>query len=130
MRRADERRSASIMINNSIRWSLAGNDVDWMTKTSAPRTFSWISTKTSISAKRLTTALVSVVLRYSAICWASAGLELPATSLIAPFFDIQNPHARVALAAWSYQGREGAAIRLGIVVPKLLLAGLIGLLVA
>src|SRR5579872_7128623 len=38
-----------------------------------------------MSAKRRTTALVSGVLRYSAICWASAGLELPATSLIAPF---------------------------------------------
>src|SRR5664279_2556504 len=88
MRRADERRSASMMISNSIRWSLAGNDVDWITKTSAPRTFSWISTKISMSAKRFTTALVSVVLRYSAICCASAGLELPATSLIAPFFDI------------------------------------------
>src|SRR5664279_6079191 len=126
MRRADERRNASMMISNSIRWSLAGYDVDWITKTSAPRTFSWISTKTSISAKRLTTALVSVVLRYPAICWASAGLELPATSLIAPFFDIpKSSHYRahslsvilsenrcplfgITLdAAWSYQGGEG-----------------------
>ena len=57
MRRADARRSASMMISNSIRWSLAGNDVDWMTKTSAPRTFSWISTKISMSAKRRTTRL-------------------------------------------------------------------------
>ena len=59
MRRADARRSASVMISSSIRWSLAGNDVDWMMKTSEPRTFSWISTKISMSAKRRTLALVS-----------------------------------------------------------------------
>src|SRR4029450_4318364 len=83
-RRPDARRSASMMMSNSIRLSLAGNDVDWMTNTSVPRTFSWISTKISMSAKRRTTALVSGVARYAAIAWASAGLELPATSLIAP----------------------------------------------
>src|ERR1035441_8102673 len=38
-----------------------------------------------MSAKRRTTALVSGVLRYSAIACAKAGFELPATSLIAPF---------------------------------------------
>jgi hypothetical protein len=59
MRRAEARRSASVMISSSIRWSLAGNDVDWMMKTSEPRTFSWISTKISMSAKRRTLALVS-----------------------------------------------------------------------
>jgi hypothetical protein len=63
MRRAEERRSASMMINSSMMWSLAGNEVDWMTKQSAPRTFSWISTNTSMSAKRRTTALVSGVFR-------------------------------------------------------------------
>jgi len=62
-RRPDARRSASMMMSNSIRWSLAGNDVDWITKTSLPRTFSWISTKISMSAKRRTTALVSGVSR-------------------------------------------------------------------
>ena len=59
MRRAEERRSASMMISSSIRLSLAGNEVDWMTKTSSPRTFSWISTNTSMSAKRRTWALAS-----------------------------------------------------------------------
>ena len=62
-RRPDARRSASMMMSNSIRLSLAGNDVDWMTNTSVPRTFSWISTKISMSAKRRTTALVSGVAR-------------------------------------------------------------------
>src|SRR4029077_4694763 len=85
MRRADDRRSASVMISNSIRWSLAGYDVDWMNKAAEPRTFSWISTKISMSAKRRTTALVSDRSSPLAISWASAGLELPVTSLIEPF---------------------------------------------
>src|SRR3954464_913488 len=85
MRRADDRRSASVMINSSIRWSLAGNEVDWIMKASEPRTFSWISTKISMSAKRRTTALASCRSRPLAISFASAGLELPATSLIEPF---------------------------------------------
>src|SRR6187401_2915293 len=99
MRRAEERRSASVMIKSSIRWSFAGNEVDWMMKQSAPRTFSWISTKTSMSAKRRTTALVRGVLRYSAIAWASGGFELPATSLMAPFLpDIDTNPQRLARA--------------------------------
>ena len=57
MRRADARRSASIMISNSIRLSLAGKLVDWITNMSSPRTFSWTSTNTSMSAKRRTWAL-------------------------------------------------------------------------
>src|SRR5437764_7485286 len=85
MRRADDRRSASVMISSSIRWSLVGNDVDWMMKASEPRTFSWISTKISMSAKRRITALASVRPNPCAISSASAGLELPATSLIEPF---------------------------------------------
>src|ERR1700761_2361036 len=85
MRRADDRRSASVMIRSSIRWSLAGNDVDWMMKTSEPRTFSRTSTKISLSAKRRTLALVSGKFSQSAISLASAGLELPATSLMEPF---------------------------------------------
>src|SRR5579863_3061341 len=95
MRRAEARRSASVMISNSIRWSLAGNDVDWIMNTSEPRTFSWISTKISMSAKRRTIALVGGRCSQSAISCASAGLELPATSLIEPFLaDIEaSPRA-------------------------------------
>ena len=63
MRRAEERFSASMMISSSIRWSLAGNEVDCSTNTSAPRTFSLISTKISMSAKRRTSALASGVCR-------------------------------------------------------------------
>src|SRR5229473_8573068 len=95
MRRAEARRSASVMISNSIRWSLAGNDVDWMMNTSEPRTFSWISTKISMSAKRRTMALVGGRCSRLAISCASTGLELPATSLIEPFLaDIEaSPRA-------------------------------------
>src|SRR6267154_925137 len=85
MRRAEDRRSASVMIKSSIRWSLAGNDVDWMMNASEPRMFSSTSTKISLSAKRRTLALVSGISSPAAIAWASAGLELPATSLIEPF---------------------------------------------
>src|ERR1700712_5231398 len=97
MRRAEARRSASVMISSSIRWSLAGNDVDWMMKTSEPRTFSWISTKISMSANRRTTALVSDRPRPSAMALASAGLELPATSLIEPFLADINASPRALL---------------------------------
>src|SRR5882757_3808629 len=56
-----------------------------MMNASEPRTFSRISTKISLSAKRRTLALVSGISRPSAMACASAGLELPATSLIEPF---------------------------------------------
>src|SRR5580693_6766240 len=98
MRRAEERRSASVMISNSIKWSLAGNDVDWMMKASEPRTFSWISTKISMSAKRRTTALVNGRSSPLAMALASAGLELPATSLIEPFLADIEASPRVLLA--------------------------------
>ena len=42
--------AASIVINNSIRWSLAGCEVDWIMKTSSPLIFSLISTKISLSS--------------------------------------------------------------------------------
>ena len=63
MRRAEARFSASMMISSSIRWSLAGAEVDWMTNTSSPRTFSCTSTKISMSAKRRTMHLANGVLR-------------------------------------------------------------------
>ena len=41
---AEERLNASSMIKSSIRLSFTGGDVGWITKTSAPRTFSSICT--------------------------------------------------------------------------------------
>ncbi|BAE49395.1 hypothetical protein amb0591 [Paramagnetospirillum magneticum AMB-1] len=49
-----------------------------MTKTSSPRTFSWISTKTSLSENRRITALVMDMVRYSAIASARGRLLLQA----------------------------------------------------
>ena len=66
-----------------MRLSLAGNEVDWMMKTSSPRTFSWISTKISMSAKRCTVALVSSTRIEAAMASASGRLLLPAISFMA-----------------------------------------------
>ena len=85
MRRAEDRRAASIMISNSIRWSLAGYEVDWTMNTSSPRTFSWISTKISMSAKRRTMHLASGNSRYRAMSSAKGRLALPAMILIEDF---------------------------------------------
>src|ERR1700738_5508360 len=62
---------------------------------SEPRTFSRISTKISLSAKRRTLALARGRCSQLAISCAKAGLELPATSLIEPFLaDIEaSPRA-------------------------------------
>src|SRR6266700_4091521 len=75
-RRAELRFNASSVISSSIRLSLTGYDVDWMTKTSSPRTFSWISTKISMSEKRRTLALVNGRLRYVEMASASGRLLL------------------------------------------------------
>src|SRR5579863_1462136 len=68
-----------------------------MMKASEPRTFSWISTKISMSAKRRTTALVNGKSSPLAMACASAGLELPATSLIEPFLADIEASPRVLL---------------------------------
>ena len=104
MRRADERRRASSVTSSSIRLSFAGNDVDWMTKTSSPRTFSRISTNTSISAKLvanlITEAGANRVLTMDLHAGQIQGFfDIPVDNLIAePLFsrDIQE----------RYQGRD------------------------
>src|SRR6516165_815845 len=78
-RRAEDRRSASNVINNSISVSLAGYDVGCTTNTSSPRTFSWISTKTSMSAKRRIEARVSGNFSVAATASARGRLLLQAT---------------------------------------------------
>src|SRR6202051_2489954 len=66
-----------------------------MMNASEPRTFSSTSTKISLSAKRRTLALVRGICSHAEIACASAGLELPATSLMEPFLaDIEaSPRA-------------------------------------
>ena len=92
-----------------------------MTNTSAPRTFSWISTKISMSAKRRTTALVSGVPMYLPMAAASTGLELPATSLIAPFLPVipallrrfltRDPRSMIPKSASGVSYRGGHRLR-------------------
>src|ERR1039458_3455596 len=59
MRLALARRSASIMMNSSIRLWFVGGDVGWMMKTSSPRTFSSIFTNVSPSGNGLMSHLPS-----------------------------------------------------------------------
>ena len=51
IRRAEARRRQSMKISSSIRFSLTGGQVDWMTKTSRPRTSSSSLTISSPSGK-------------------------------------------------------------------------------
>jgi hypothetical protein len=81
MRPAEARLSASTMIISSIRLSLVGAQVDCRTKTSLPRTFSWISTWISPSENRLTIALPRGIPRILTTSWASAGLALPVKTI-------------------------------------------------
>src|SRR5687767_5413081 len=71
-----------MMTRSSTKLSLAGYEVDWMMKTSSPRTFSWISTKISMSAKRCTVALVNSQSMEAAMASASGRLLLPAMSFM------------------------------------------------
>ena len=57
MREALARRTASVMMKNSIRLWLVGGQVDCTMKTSSPRTFSSILTKVSPSGKEETVHL-------------------------------------------------------------------------
>ena len=59
MRSAEARRSASTMISSSMRLSLTGGHVDWMTKTSRPRVFSRMRIMISPSENRPTSAAPS-----------------------------------------------------------------------
>ena len=54
MRAADANFSASMRISSSSRWSLTGGQEDWITKTSASRTFSSIFTLMFSLEKRVT----------------------------------------------------------------------------
>ena len=77
MRRADERRSVSMMISSSIRWSFAGKLVDCRMNMSSPRTFSSTSTKISLSEKRRILALTSGSASLAEMASASGRLLLP-----------------------------------------------------
>ena len=77
MEPADARLSASIITSSSIRLSFTGEQVGWITYTSTPRTFSWISTKHSPSEKREARQRPTGSCRYSAMAAASSVFALP-----------------------------------------------------
>ena len=82
MRAAEARLSASIMMSSSIRLLLTGPQVDWMTKTSEPRTDSSMEMETSPSAKAPTVQRPSGSPMAAAISCASLRLELQAKILM------------------------------------------------
>src|SRR5580704_13155510 len=65
------------MMNSSIRFSLTGRQVGWITKTSWPRTESPILTSISPSLKRFTSISVRGMLISDAIRAPSSGLAVP-----------------------------------------------------
>src|SRR5262245_8785127 len=91
MRFADARLKASSISSSSIRLSLVGMDVDWMTNTSPPRTFSVISTSTSPSLKRPISAPPSGTPRWRLMASARGRFEFPVNSLISPFTERAAP---------------------------------------
>src|SRR5215471_2938842 len=97
IRRADARRSASRRMNSSIRLSLTGWHVGWITNTSWPRSESWMLTEISPSGNRRTRGSVSGTPISSEMSAPSSGLELPATSR-------SCPHGRSASFANSIVG--------------------------
>src|SRR6266849_1526732 len=88
---AEARRSASRMMNSSIRCSLTGGDVGWMTKTSCPRIESSILTLISPSGKRRRRGSVRGTPSLSEMRWARPRLALPAMSLSAPQGEDSSP---------------------------------------
>ena len=74
---ADARRSASIMMRSSMSISFGRPQIDWITKTSRPRTLSAIRTKVSPSGKFTTSRSPSVVPRDATMACARAGFDVP-----------------------------------------------------
>src|SRR6187455_3476190 len=81
IREALERLKASSMTSSSIRFSLTGAPVGCTTKTSAPRTLSWIWNQTSPSLKRERWARPSGTPRNRAIASPRAGCAVPVKTL-------------------------------------------------
>ena len=107
MRLADARLNASSISSSSIRLSLVGVQIDWITKTSPPRTFSVISTWTSPSLKRPISAPPE---RHADVCadrlGQAARLEFPANSLISSFTERATPPC---VSSWAGRSRTFAA---------------------
>src|SRR5690242_18165449 len=90
-RPAEARRRASRMMNSSIRCSLTGGEVGWMTNTSCPRIESSILTLISPSGKWRRRGSVSWTSRISAMRAARAGLAPPEMSFSSPQGELSAP---------------------------------------
>ena len=75
-----------MQMNNSMRWTLTGNDVDWSTKTSGLVRLPEFLDEDLHVGELAHHRLGEWSCEIGRIASASAGLELPATSLIAPLF--------------------------------------------
>ncbi len=73
--------SASVKINNSIKLTFAGAQVDWIIKTSLPLTLSLICTLISPSLNLFIYAGESGKDRYFATFFENSGLAVPAKTL-------------------------------------------------
>src|SRR5439155_19099967 len=109
MRAADARLKLSIMINNSIRFSLTGGQVGWTTKMSRPRTSSSMRTAFSPSGKLPRLILPRLSPRQWAIFSASGTLARPEKILSLWLFIMEG---RAAVAArrseWALEIMEEA----------------------
>src|SRR5216683_6649147 len=90
-RPAEARLNASRMMNSSIRCSLTGGEVGWITNTSCPRIESSILTLISPSGKWRRRGSVSWTSRISAIFAASIGLAPPEMSFSSPQGELSAP---------------------------------------
>eukprot|EP00001_Collodictyon_triciliatum_P066228 11754_5 len=67
-----------------MRWSFTGGEVDWITKTSAPRMFSWMWTPSSPSGCRISSSFPSGTPRRWQTSLATVVLAFPEKILISP----------------------------------------------
>ena len=100
------------MIISSIRLSFVGAQVDCRTKTSWPRTFSWISTITSPSEKRPTTQRPEADVEMAADGLCERGFALPVKTIrpSRPSGTGQHPGGRAACSGTAHRemaGEEG-----------------------
>src|SRR5438552_1015372 len=108
-RPADARRSASRMMNSSIRCSFTGGLVGWITNTSWPRIESSILTLISPSGKWRSRGSVSGTSRISAILAASIMLAPPEINFSSPHGEAADVHLLADLGAGAQLG-EWAAV--------------------
>jgi len=78
---AELRFRASVMIRSSIKFALAGAQVDWMMKTSRPRTLSEIWIEISPSENRLIVASDNGIDRYFATAFENSSFAVPEKTL-------------------------------------------------